>query len=256
MINLEAERAQLVDTWKSAFGTGWIDKPRSCVTALSSPSVERFGDHFRQVHNIFGWMAGNTLEKRGLCSGAIYRSEAFMELAQNERNGAAGPRKTLRHLKNVHIEHTVPVAELAKRWSVYRMSADRDLADAYAWTLVHSVASAINMSEEGRLHSYESRTDAFDPASPSFGLPFMRYTHMRTPITIWNVLTGKKIDFHEWTFSDHFAMVDILLSEASADIAMASAIRHKAKDMLRGLSVPVPTEALPIHDLARLSVAA
>lgn len=242
-MNLEFERDQLVSTWKSAFSTRWIDRPRSCVTALSSADVSKFGDHFRQVHNIFGWMAGNTLANRGLCSGAIYRSEKFMALPQAARNGSAGPKKSLIHLKNVHIEHTVPVAELNPRWAAYRAERPTDLAEAYAWMFVHSVATAVDMSEQGDLGHYESRTDAFDTRSDFYCLPFMRYAGLDTPPAIWNVMTGRRIDPKSWTFADHFGMVDMLLTECGADEDMANRIRAAAMPILENLARAVLPEA-------------
>jgi hypothetical protein len=236
MINIVAERQQLLDTWKSAFSTRWMERPRSCVTSLVSPTETVFGMHFRQTHNIFGWMAGNTLARRGLCSGAIYRSERFMALPQAARSGSAGPRKSLIHLQNVHIEHTVPIAALTKRWTDYREGRELSLAVAYAWMFVHSISSAVHMAEKGGLGHYESRTDAFDPTSPHYDRPFMRYSHREEPLAIWNVLSGERVVPESWTFADHLSAVASLFSETCEDDVSAAAILGHATLMIRDIA--------------------
>ncbi|MCW5722060.1 MAG: hypothetical protein KIS86_13045 [Devosia sp.] len=230
--NIDNEREQLVATWNSAFETAWMTKPRACVLTLIDPSATSFGMPFRQTHNIFGWMAGNTLERRGLCSGAIYRSERFMSLPLSQRNGSAGPRKTLAHLQNIHIEHTVPIKTLALRWSAYRQDRAPDVLDAYAWMLIHSVSSAVHMAEKGGLGRYEQNTDAFDTQSMHYGLPFMRYTHMKSPPRIWNVLSGDIVDPQRWTFTDHFETVDRLIALACADEAAGLQLRGRGQSMM------------------------
>lgn len=226
--DINFERKQLIETWQSAFQTNWITKPRSCVRSLADPSETQFGMHFRQTHNIFGWMAGNTLKNRGLCSGAIYRSERYMSLDPLSRSGSAGPRKTLLHLQNIHIEHTVPIAVLNNRWAHYRQGKTPDLAETYAWMFIHSISTAVHMAEKGGLRSYESKTDAFDKDHPHYRLPFQRYTHSATPAVIWNVLSGERIDAARWSFADHFEMIDELFAAAGCDPAFAHQIRAKA----------------------------
>lgn len=231
-MDIESERLQLVGIWKSAFARPWAAKPRAFVSALIDPEVLAVGMPFRKMHDSFGYMAKGTLAKAGLCSGAIYRSEKFMSVAQADRNGSAGPRRSRLHLQNVHIEHTVPVAVLSERWKAFRAGSEVTTIDAYAWTLVHSVAAAVHMSEKGGLGAYEKSTDAFDLGHFHAGLPFMRYSHHAAPPVIWNVLTGQKIDPATWTFKDHLSSIDALIHEVSADQPEAVAVRRRALDIL------------------------
>jgi hypothetical protein len=226
MFNIEAEREQLIDTWKSTFADNWVSEPRAPVRALVDPSKDKFSMSLRHGHNLFGWKAGDTLLKRGLCSGAIYRTELFMEIEQHARCGSKGPNK------NVHIEHTVPIAELNRQWITYRQTHQPTIAVAYAWTLCHSVSTAFHMSEMGGVKGYEGKTDAFDPTSSWFNRPFMRYTKMAVMPTIWNVLSGEKIDHQTWTFEDHFAQVDLLFDLAGCAPGDAQPVRDSAKKMV------------------------
>jgi len=238
MIDLHAEREQLISTFRSALAGGWLSRPKACVRALAGPAKDDYGMDFRQTHNIFGWMAGNSLRNRGLCSGAIYRSERFMSLPQAERNGSAGPRRSLVHLQNIHIEHTVPIAEIKDRWSAYRSGRDVDVVEAYAWMFVHSVSTAVHMQEKGGLGSYERRTDAFDRSSPWFDRPFMRYSVLEQPPAIWNVLTGERIVPEAWSFRDHFSTVMRLLELGGCDPSTAAAMRKKGDALVPAVAGP------------------
>lgn len=232
MLNIESERGQLIDTWKSVFLSKWLSRPRSSVRGLTNLLNSEVGMHFRQTHNVFGWMAGNVLEKRGLCSGAIYRTEKFIEVAQEARNGSAGPRRSLVHLQNVHIEHTVPIAELNTRWLLYRAERQISVAEAYAWMLVHSVTTAFHMSEKGGLGRFESKSPVFEMSSSWFDRPFMRYTVAAKQPVVWNVLTGKKINAEQWSFQDHFSMIDKLFDLANCNPDEAGLVRKAAASLL------------------------
>ncbi|TDK31232.1 hypothetical protein E2F50_19975 [Rhizobium deserti] len=170
-----------------------------------------------------------------------------MKVAQGARNGSCGRGKAFIHLQNVHIEHTIPIAELSRRWTEYRRLNTVDVNDVYAWTLVHSVATAVHhKTEKGGLRHYESRTDAFNSQSRHFGLPFMRYEHMDKPPIIWNVLNGERLDPHSWTFADHFSMIDRLMLEAGGDAVLCSSIQDKARELVASLSFS------PLGDLLEL----
>lgn len=200
------------------------------MTALIDPIKSTFDMPLRHSHNIFGWKAGDTLRQRGLCSGAIYRTETFMETEQSRRCGAKGVGKT------VHIEHTVPIAELNKQWIAYRLALKPflpTLAEAYAWMFVYSVCTAFHIDEQGGIHGYEGRTDAFDRTSNWFDRPFMRYTRKTSPPVIWNVLTEERIDPERWSFADNFAMIDKLFDLAECDQVEASLVGMEAEKMLK-----------------------
>lgn len=226
MFNIEAERDQLIDTWKETFSDNWFSAPKAPIRALVDTNNTTFDMSLRHGHNLFGWKAGDTLEKRGLCSGAIYRTERFMDIGQAARCGAKGADK------NVHIEHTVPIAELNRQWIAYLKSHEASIATAYAWMLCHSVSTAFHINEMGGIKGYEGKTDAFDPTSSWFNRPFMRYTRKADMPTIWNVLSGEKIDHQTWTFADHFEQVDRLFDLAECPADEANLVREEAKRMI------------------------
>jgi hypothetical protein len=226
MFNIEAEHDQLVSTWCKVFASQWMTSPKAPVRALLSSDAARFAMSFRHSHNLFGWKAGDTLPKSGLCSGAIYRTEKFMQIAQDIRCGSKGPMRT------VHIEHTVPIAELNRQWIDYRSKCDPDLPQVYAWLLCHSVTTAFHIDEMGGIKGYERKTDAFDPASGWFNRPFMRYGMKDDVPAVWNVLSGEPIDIETWTFADHFEQVVKLFEIAGCDPAEAKAVETHAAKMI------------------------
>jgi hypothetical protein len=83
--------------------------------------------YVRQFHNVLGYRAMGELRYGGLCAGALYRSEEFVSIPQDSRNGAA-------RLGNVHIEHTVPVNVIVSA-----------IFSRYSTTLQFSRAAAIGL---------------------------------------------------------------------------------------------------------------
>jgi hypothetical protein len=226
MLNIETEQNQLIATWTKALSSDWMNKPRAPIRALIDPAITVFGSHLRQGHNIFGWKAGDTLKQHGLCSGAIYRTERFMEIPQDARCGSkidAG---------NIHIEHTVPVATLNREWALYRKSnAAPTLTRAYAWLLTHSVLTAFHLSEKGNIKGYERKTEALNPSSDWFDRPFVRYNMMADVPVVWNVVNGQRIDPLTWSFADHFSSISKLL-DLSGNAADAEAVKAEALPFL------------------------
>ncbi|MCZ7860930.1 hypothetical protein O9X98_05890 [Agrobacterium salinitolerans] len=222
MFDIEVERDQLVATWTKAFAANWMTSPKASVLALLASDETKFAMAFRQAHNLFGWKAGDTLSKLGLCSGAIYRTEKFMSLAQDARCGSKGEGRS------VHIEHTVPIAELTRQWVEYRRKHEPDLAQTYAWMLCNSVTTAFHIDEMGGIKGYERKTEAFNPESDWFNRPFVRYGMKEQVPAIWNVLSGERIDIETWTFADHFQQVERLFDVAGCDEAEANSVRQQA----------------------------
>lgn len=60
----------------------------------------------RRLHNFYGWKAWDHADKRGACSGTLYRTAGFMQLDVGERCGKKD------RSRNIHLEHTVPSAVL------------------------------------------------------------------------------------------------------------------------------------------------
>ncbi len=199
-----------------------MSEPRASVRALIDPKKETFGMSFRHSHNLFGWKAGDSLDKLGLCSGALYRTENFMKTAQGNRCGKARSGRT------IHIEHTVPIATLNKAWKEVRANRVPSLAEAYAWMFVHSVTTAVHADEMGGIRGYERTTRALDRDAHWFNRPFVRYDFKEKPIVIWNVLTREKIDAATFSFADHFRMIGLLLEECKAGKDEIAAIRREA----------------------------
>lgn len=226
LFDIAAERDQLVATWNKAFSGNWMTAPKAPVRALFAPDRATFAMSFRHSHNLFGWKAGDTLPKLGLCSGAIYRTEQFIEITQDARSGSRGPDR------NVHIEHTVPIAELNRQWIEYRRKHQPGLAEVYAWMLCHSVTTAFHIDEMGGIKGYESKTDAFDPTSSWFNRPFMRYSMKDVVPTVWNVLSGERIDIETWTFANHFEQIERLFQVAGCATDEAREVAAHARKMI------------------------
>ncbi|MBY3433695.1 hypothetical protein HFN89_05980 [Rhizobium laguerreae] len=231
MFKIEAERSQLIDTWKATFADKWISDPKAPVRALVDPAKTSFHMSLRHGHNLFGWKAGDTVRQRGLCSGAIYRTERFMDIEQDARCGSKGPEK------NVHIEHTVPIAELNRQWVAYLRSHRATIAHAYAWMLCHSVSTAFHIDEMGGIKGHEGKTEAFNPMSSWFNRPFMRYTVKDAVPVIWNVLSRQRIDPQTWTFADHFEQIDRLFDLAGCAPSEARLVKREAARMIMDLEM-------------------
>lgn len=208
-----------------AYGGG-AEAPADCRATPNAASTHgaelastpALGMAVRRCHDHLGWKAKDDLRRGGVCSGAIYRTTAFIKTAQAGRNGS-------RRSQTVHIEHTVPASALASAWRQHRGAARMAYADAYGWLLVHSVATAFHISEKGRLGQWESRTLALEPGSEWFGRPFRRYDkHPTVAEGIWNVITGERVDAREWTFVDHYRAVVRLLQAAAPGSAWSAAV--------------------------------
>jgi hypothetical protein len=183
-------------------------RPIPALARVFEPEREpkRRGDDLRAIHNYFGYKALGTLRRRGLCSGAIYRTEAFLRMEQEDRSGA-------RKNQTVHIEHTIPIHSLA--WAIHEelpQYADGDWESALAWIIQHSVTTAFTKHQQtvGILHGYAKRSDVFDMDSPFFLKPFARYT----PIfdqgeKIYNVFTETAVE-RSTGFDDHTETVEQL----------------------------------------------
>ena len=168
---------------------------------------ESAGFQFRKVHDDFGWKAKDTIEKFGLCSGAIYRTEAFVRQAQGLRIGR-------RDGQTIHIEHTVPSSVLGREWM--------DLAvetPFTSWMMRHSVCTAATHDEKragkGGLirEGFHGDTNALTQGHPEFGKPFMRY---EPDAVVWNVFTGEEIKRDSYTFGDHVDVLTALCRESGA----------------------------------------
>lgn len=163
------------------------------------------GHAIRQIHDFYGWMAKPGMV--GGCAGALYRSEAFLELDIDSRNGRRGA------TKNIHIEHLVPVSVLAK--SLRAMSGSFESASAIlAYLLDQSICVAMTQAESILIHDLgvsRAKSPVFDSRGMKTGEhPFRRYSPARStsepstsPIRIYNIVTESEVDFATFSFSNH-----------------------------------------------------
>ncbi|HWJ71144.1 MAG TPA: hypothetical protein VNS79_13970 [Sphingobium sp.] len=162
----------------------------------------------RQLHNRFGWQAG---EGR-LCAGTLYRSEKFINLADHDRCATKALGQT------VHLEHTVPVAALARRIAGYeRVTPD----DTIAWLLGHSITAAVTDGINCERRKMVQKGQAWTTHSlvgghPDEGLPFRRY-NPKEHSPIWDLVKGLPIDPDSFTFADHRANIATVLGWAGLD---------------------------------------
>ena len=167
------------------------------------------GHSIRQIHDFYGWMAKK--HKRGLCAGTIYRTVKFMDI--QERDG------TKRPSRNIHLEHTIPVAVLQKMLKFNKASFDTQNFDAqkklHHILMQYSICVAFHVDEQKWMGTNFAKVpaatnEAFNDGKKVGEHPFRRYKNLLNwcnekgqDFRIINVITGKQIDLDEFTFKDH-----------------------------------------------------
>jgi hypothetical protein len=118
-----------------------------------------------------------------------------------------GIRSGARANQTIHIEHTVPVSELAKA-----ICGKRKFQFSWlVWFLMkHSVTTAMAKKQERGL---SLRTEALNPASDAHNRPFVRYRALNDEI--WDVWGGNRIT-SDFTFADHLKLVISILHDLGA----------------------------------------
>ena len=209
---LKTERDQLLKAWQKFASRirASSEKPypqiqNLCDCQHTAGNGKQIDSYLRQIHDKMGYMAKGEIKNGGLCSGAIYRTEAFINTRR--RIGA-------RVGKTIHMEHTVPISSL-------RCQIQKGVVDTYdemlPWILKHSVTTAFKEGEQKYLEGYHSSTNAFDPASPEMDLPFARYKKLfANGEQIWNVFDGKDVDT-KMHFEEHEDIVNRLIGEAASE---------------------------------------
>lgn len=169
----------------------------------SSDQVSSGRSHaIRQIHDFYGWKAKGRVGRRGVCSGAFYRSAEYMATDLQARDGSKGPNR------NIHIEHSVPTRVQLKALARRDFDAPADLHD---FLIRNSVCSALSF-EEQRLMDRAGVARSTHPAFNEAGelivdrpFPFLRYRPLvRHGFRLFNVVTGKEIDIEVFSFDDHF----------------------------------------------------
>ena len=175
-------------------------------------------DPIRKIHDFYGWMAKHdpsvACKSRSRCSGALYRTCDFMKLKFDDRDGCRDSR-----LRNIHIEHTVPVKVLYSILGYTASDAARRLAspEALHWFLMeHSVCTAFTYHEKERSKPAGVARDsscAFDSTGERrHDFPFRRYRPLRDysishgyDFRIFNTVSGPEVNIDFFTFADHAA---------------------------------------------------
>jgi hypothetical protein len=222
---LQDERGQLLGHWKKGFNENpdWMISDELYQVQIifrasngNENAQKLLKSNLRQFHDKLGFKAKDSLRQGGLCAGAIFRTQAFIETEQEQRIGSKCG-------QSVHIEHTVPINKLEGAIISRHFP---NLIETLSWLLKHSVATAFHEREKEHLRGVTIASGALDPTSSEYLRPFLRYAQLhKAGSVVWNVFDGQKIDPVNFTFKDHLEIVLRLLHEAGASGTMLSDIR-------------------------------
>ncbi len=173
----------------------------------------------RNAHDFFGWMAKqgkNQQYKLGACKGTIYRSDNYMNIPLDKRNGSK-PKDTPNH---VHIEHTIPVNVILRYiWNIYNKDIGRfsDLLmkkKLYEDFISVSVCTALTEDEEktiGISKALKKEHPDFEGRKIRTDLmavrPFKRYDFSKG-LKIYEMITGSEINPETFTLKDHVNLIN------------------------------------------------
>lgn len=165
-------------------------------------SDPEWGSIVRRLHDLYIWKAKDD----GLCRGAFYRTDNFINMPFKERSGA-------KKSQTVHIEHTIPVSLIGnslKRWS--GESGDQLSADAIHQALLTlSVCTAMcHSADRGRVRNgWNHRHPQFESLSWDEVhcderlreiKPFARYDD---DVVVFDVVSREEIDKNKFSLLDH-----------------------------------------------------
>lgn len=170
------------------------------------------GHAIRQIHDFYGWMARDAYH-RGHCAGTLYRTAQYLRHSRIERNG------TKSAARNIHIEHTVPVAVLVAALTFrHKERPFSNALDLHKYLIARSVCVAFSHEEEVWLRGAQipgSTNAAFSNDKEDKGkqlnrFPFRRYTPLveyakkkKKEFRIVNVVTNEEICLNTYSFDDH-----------------------------------------------------
>ena len=209
---LAKEHSQLLSTWRRLLSDkDWKRKlelkAEKYLLAVNSPASRQAAprERLREFHNDLGYRAQP--KKNGLCAGAIFRTQAFIE--NHLRIGK-------RQEQSVHLEHTVPIAALDKQLRKLHPMTNIEIAGF----LIHqSVVTAFHFNEKSTRtrKGYSNKTDAFDVSSADFNKPFKRYhSAIDGAGHIWNVFDKCSVDPDKFTFEHHQDVIRRIIDFCSA----------------------------------------
>lgn len=218
----------MVDHWRKRIrrNPDWIGERLRQVEQILRASQgdayaqQSLGSCLRQFHDKLGFKAKGSLAAGGLCAGAIFRTQAFIETT--ERVGSKVD-------QSVHIEHTFPIRQLTIEITKRPF---KEYSATLVWLLTHSVATALHEHEKPYLKGRSSTSDALDPTSPKYLKPFARYERLhKADGIVWNVFDRVRVDPEVFTFQHHLDLIVRLLEEAGATPRMVSSIRNSGRDL-------------------------
>jgi hypothetical protein len=136
---LEDEKRQLLDHWTKRLNRNpdWISNElrqvrRSLDASHGDKDAQKsLGSCLRQLHDKLGFKAKGSLSDGGLCAGATFWTQTFIETKQR-RGSKAG--------QSVHIEHTYPINKLAGEIKNHTFS---NYTETLTWLLTHSLVGGV-----------------------------------------------------------------------------------------------------------------
>jgi hypothetical protein len=219
---LEYERNQMIAAISRRFeiNSNWLKTPSTPLTDVFAPR-KLIGMPVRNLHDELGWKAKKKLEDRGLCAGAIYRTDEFLSTSQDQRCGSKVG-------QTVHIEHTIPATMLHKNFLKMEFGKDINFR-GLSWLLARSVTTAAsgNQKEHGLIDNGQKKTTyCLDKNHLHFRKPFLRYSaFFKNGGKIYDVWNQKEVSPNSFTIESHFCTLVAIVRHCGADPAFVDAIQ-------------------------------
>jgi hypothetical protein len=179
--------------------------------------LDRQGNNhaIRQIHDYYGWKAWSG--RCGHCAGALYRTKGFIDIPEHLRDGSNGTGR------NIHIEHTVPVAVLIKHlvFIITELETPKALLDRLVRLSICTAFSHYEQKSISLAGATSFTNEAFAAnGATSHEFPFRRYLPLRRHLgdfCIFNVVTGAEVDLEYFTFNDHLKTMIALEAKVTND---------------------------------------
>jgi hypothetical protein len=162
---------------------------------------KKINSHIRKFTDKLGLQAWGAVENGGKCCGAFYRTKGFVDLPEHERIGS-------KQNKSIHIEHTVPVVELASQ-ILTDFENFKTKESIFSYLLINSICTAVLESQKKMLEKkgFSKSSNVFVKSSDSYKKPFHRYNSNSCAFpdnTIFDVWRQREVDLDCFTLEDHF----------------------------------------------------
>ncbi len=227
----------LIETEHEKLKSFWCDQRERLDTLQCTPQFRRMlngdvrGIDLRHIHDRLGWAAKNDI----LCIGALYRTEAFIQLRDEERCG------NKRSGQTVHIEHTVPISTMV---SQLRGLKPTRFSETLKWILRWSVVTAVRDGAGQERHTMvrkgQSRsTNIFNVNHCDFQRPFRRYDDKKHS-QLWDIVNVREIDHEKFSIADHVANIATVLKWAGREDLSLSPLPGRGLSSHRPPALPRP----------------